>query len=899
MPFDRNALNTTLRDIVSLAVNKRDTFLTVDEAERINDTLLRASHRVPLFIHSFLSGDLSSDEINQIFDQINVDHSIMLKDVQVLYEIIRSLEGTINEKIIRPRLSMKSTIGLIQNFIDANPFGKSYNKIDIVSATETDNLSTNREKLVVDRSTGTIRLSTTSERVFSSKEDLDISYTVLTNGLTVYEESPPDYIFDPQLVYYVAAHGKAYVNKGLYKNYTGMVVAFDIVLPTVTRINNIRIRFGSDILQDVLSIIYTSSNSIEYLGQAITDYKLVSNGLITEIEFPTVEAFKIRLVLGSRIKTQVTSEFVIPGETKKDFIPAIEKEVHEILADRQSFRRVLPQTTTERLNAAITVPNKTLDPGTEFLIMPLRGLEISERKYSPFGVFRTQTKSLEGNISYVTVETKEVPTPEVLSLVKVVINGKFYTLVPLGDDGRVTDAAVVNLSDSSDPAKRYYIETNLIPADPALIESFFLGSVINPSNLNLAGYEVQPNGVRVYIAPTSVLVPGNVLTLKYAPATFDRNGIAYDPRSLDVISIIGKPNARNQKFASRTTNSVYFYDSAGKIARYHFDEVRQDPEGNFLVGPTTKGEDLTGDDNQTYDEVETYTDLIALDSPPEGDIRRVLSDELINGVAFLAGLWKYSTTSGSWAQLRVAEKLQSGPDIVWRLLVPHYGLYEGGYAFIQEELIVGANNSVLPTYPYVIDMVIASTPGNAPLTIATQYSRTYGTRDEFREGLTVSGGVVPGDKVILTYFPIPQSDGTLPAVAESNIERHNVSLNYKITRNTTDIVVDRYPFVDISITNSARFTYTRGLYYFNDRASIIYEPYIIYNEGNKLEFGKHYDVQGRRIIFKVAISGNVQIRFYTMADNIAYQVEMLGLDPRRDDTTGRLLSLNGLLRVKT
>jgi hypothetical protein len=379
MPFDRVQLNKTLRDIVSLAVNKRDTFLTVDEAERINNVLLRASHRVPLFNHSFLSGDVSSEEINQILDQINVDHSIMLKDVQVLYETIRAIEGTINEKIIRPRLSMKSTIGLIQNFIDANPFGKSYNKVDIVSATESDNQTTDREKLIVDRSTGTIRMPTIDERVFSSKEDLDISYTVLTNGLTVYEESPPDYIFDPQLCYYIAAHGKAYVNKGLYKNYTGMVVAFDIVLPTVTRINNIRIRFGSDILQDMLSIIYTSSNSIEYLGQTITDFKMVSNGLITEIEFPTVEAFKIRLVLGSRIKTQVTSEFTIPGEKKKDFIPAIEKEIHEILADKQAFHRVLPEVTADRLNAAISVPDKILSPGTEFLIMPIRGLEVSQR----------------------------------------------------------------------------------------------------------------------------------------------------------------------------------------------------------------------------------------------------------------------------------------------------------------------------------------------------------------------------------------------------------------------------------------------------------------------------------------------------------------------------------------
>lgn len=908
MPLNREQDNQVIRQIVLDGINRRDRFISVEEADLIDDTLSRSPHRVPLFRHSFLSKNVSSGEFNRIYDQIFVDHSIMMRDVELLYNQVGNISRLIETKIIQPRLAMKTSISTIRNFIEAEGFKVEFNRVDALNMNSVDNIYPGRDRLEVDKASGSLKLPLSTSRVFSGEESIDVETSVITTTAFKYEESDISTLFSPSLMYYVALYAREISNPAPYENYNGVVVALDITLPGTIEINTLRIRTVSDVAQDVLSLRYSTSENVEEDGTEIEEIRTVSNGFLTEMEFDSISARKIRVVLGTKVYRDNTSETVIPGDIKHRYIESLRQEMREIQIEEDSITPVESAPYEERIRRSTKEPDRSVPPGARFYIMPLRDIEVSKREYQQFGSFRSNTRRLEGNLAFATVETREIESETAHIVKKLLIGGKPYTISTLDDDGRVRDVTSVQIDNPLVPEERYFVETNLIPNLDEDIEIDLLGEVIDPQYVDLEGSTPLPNGQRIYIHPDSGVSDGSVLSLRFQPAEFDRNGVPYDPRSVDVIEAVGKPNTRQPIYANRTTNYAYFYDTEDKIVRYHFDDTRISVNGELVIGPAAtanetvgpNNENLTGETGQTVDgTVSVYTELPSAEEN-QGLLFRVENGEQVGSEVKFQGLYESVQEEGEWVwkPLRIAEPVQGENEILWRVTAPFFGFYDGGYVFIREEAQVGQNLTVTTQNPYVNNMLIALNQEGTSVPLEAEYDINYGERNQFTTA-TLKPFVSEGDSVSLIYMPIPLEDGSFPSSLENNIEQHSVRENFKIDRETDEIIVNRYPYIDPAIVNSERFVETNGIYYFKDVESIIYEPFIIFDDGEKLVSGEDYTVSGRRVSFNEPIAGNLQIRYYTLADSLGYEVEMLSIDPTRVDTTPRLTSILGLAKVRT
>jgi hypothetical protein len=131
----------------------------------------------------------------------------------------------------------------------------------------------------------------------------------------------------------------------------------------------------------------------------------------------------------------------------------------------------------------------------------------------------------------------------------------------------------------------------------------------------------------------------------------------------------------------------------------------------------------------------------------------------------------------------------------------------------------------------------------------------------------------------------------------NNIERPNESQNLVTNQPVKEIILNRYPFIDPDIVFSSLFTKNRGTWFFKDRTSIIYEPIIIYVDRKKLEYGNDFTLSGRKVSFKEPVSGNINIRYYVLADRVGFKVEMYREEPLKIGNTAKVLSLLALGKV--
>jgi hypothetical protein len=143
---------------------------------------------------------------------------------------------------------------------------------------------------------------------------------------------------------------------------------------------------------------------------------------------------------------------------------------------------------------------------------------------------------------------------------------------------------------------------------------------------------------------------------------------------------------------------------------------------------------------------------------------------------------------------------------------------------------------------------------------------------------------------------VPAADTTLPATVENNVNTHNVSFERDLKGQNTEIILDRYPFIDRSVVGSRRFVQSNGLWYFVERDSIVYEPFQVYLAGQKLEYLKDFKNIGRKLVFTVPITGHVLVKHYTMADNLGFKIAMYAVDPTISDSTTRITDIFALAK---
>lgn len=846
MAIDRDTQNRKLAEMIAKTIRQRNRFITSAESERLKNALTTLNHRVPVFAHQELSDILAPEDYNRIFDLINVDHSIMMEDVRLLFEGINDLYALLSQKYVEPRLLLKKTVNKTDSFIRIMRDARDYNLRFQEDMNSSINLSSNQSLLKVDQTSGTLRLPASSERLYFREEDLKIDFKIITEKAHLIETTPARCLLEEGLTFYSFAYIERAENPEEFKSFDGAVGVLTLILPSNSPVNVIRLRQVSDAKQRILKIVYTQTAVETDEGENISEYVIAQNGFVQEVEFSTVQAKTIRIYVGTQLFEEVKTKTVIGTKTNPDFIKIMEQELRKIQIERIEDGFPLDaETIKKRVKEAAVIPGVELKPGGKTYAFAFRGVEVIQRQYSVFGEYSSQSRKFDGNLAYVTLRSHEIASDFVRTVYSLIINGKSYNIVPIDQNRVVRDIAVVRRDNLTDPLRRYYFETNVIPDRNFPVRIFLANSEVDQSNINYALTEGLPNGDKCYLSQSSTIVDGTTLVLEYTAARYDRNGAEYDPSRLDIINSIGKPNTRKYTYANRSTPYLYIYDADGKLSVYHKDKIHWEAAGTFFI----KEADING---ENWD---------------------------------LAG------------PTPLATKITTASGVVYRVLTRYFGLHDGGYLYQEDKGLNAVSHVVTTVYPYVKGMVVVSQNG-IQIPVQSYYSSVFDTlaSQSFQKITLTPGTYDPGQPVDVIYHPIPAADATLPNTVENNVNTHNISFERDLKNSISEINLERYPFVDRSIVGSRRFVQSNGLWYFVERDSIIYEPFQVYVEGRKLEYLKDFKNVGLKLTFTNPILGHVLIKHYSMADNLGFKIAMYSMDPTVNDSTTRITDIYALAK---
>lgn len=851
MPFVRSQLNTKLRNIQVSDIIKRGSLVSPEEATRLSTIIESSSHSVPFFDGIQLSDILNPNEINQAFDFIWVDHSILIEDMAILYETYKKVLEKTKERLVVPRLQIKEAISTTRNYLKLKGYESFYNLVKAFYMGTAKNEEKINVKLTVDKESGILHLPISKETRYSSEADMNISFSLISKGCKIVEQSDDFFLFDSDLTWYLNAVAERLNNPTPYNTYNGILLAVDITLPAVVNVNTIKIRLVSDVAEEIVDVLYAPNYSDALAETTIPEYSITNNGFITDISFEPVFTRKLRIVVGSKLVREAETDIIIDNILADDYERKVTDEISKIEVDYYLLDTTASETEIRtRVRDALFKQPIEIKKTRKLYSIPIRTIEVLNREYQAYGSFSSSGTLLEGNLAFIAMEEEVVNSNGIRVVKKAIINGAEYSLGSVDEDGYVNDITAVKIGNIDDRNKTYSFTTNFIPLDDSAIEVTAFGEALDPANINFALAEKLQTGTRYYLSASSDIVEGTTLTLKYKPALYDRAGIVYDPRKLDIIVSLGKPNTKNNLIANRVGQDIYFYESATTISRYPISEVSR------------------------------YNDTFRTPVDNSGNPK--------NGESNSIGNIFWNGTSG-YVELNVRT----------------YGPYRGSYILIQEEKNVDSNgfleaigNSSLKgtTEPYVRGMIQVF-QGTAPAVISSEYDTRFGAVDDFKRVVIDRTSIDPSKPVRVYYHPLPKFNGTFDSTTLNNIERPNETQNLVTNQPVKEIILNRYPFIDPDILFSSLFTKNRGTWFFKDRTSVIYEPIIIYIDRKKLEYGNDFTLSGKKISFKDPVTGNINIRYYVLADRVGFKIEMYREEPLKVGNTARVLSLLALGKV--
>ncbi len=853
MAFIRRELNSKLRNVTLADLQKRATFLTGEEATRISAILDSADHVVPFYNgESFLS-IIDSDQFNRAFDLIWLDHSIMIEDINILFKLFRNVIEKSKERLVIPRLQIKDAISITRNYLKLRAYDSFFNLVRTFYMATAKNEERVNRQLFTDKESGIIHLPISKERRYSSEAEINVSTTLLSKGCRIVDQSTIEELFDSDLTWFSTIIAERIRNPVPYETYNGVLLALDITLPTVVSVNTIKVRLVTDISHEIVDVLYADNFGDPEASTSISNYAVVNNAFVTDISFSPVQTRRLRVLIGSKLLKEVEETTLINDIIDPEYENKVSREIREIESDALINGAVPPyEESRKKIVSALYRDPIEVKKGRKIYIVGVRTIEVLYREYEAYGSFMSSGDALEGNLAYVTMEEEAVLTDGIKVIKKVIINGKEYSIGSVGEDGYIQDVTVVRVNNILDPQRRYYFDSNFIPDETVPIEVKGFGTVIPLSEINMPLMERFQNGNRYYLIPDSSIIEGTTLTLTYKPAKYDRVGVEYDPRKLDIIKSIGKPNTKNNLIANRISRDIYFYDSQVQnyISRYELKDISKE-NGRFRTPLNSSGNPLNGE----------ATNL--------GNI-----------------IW-------------------DGTNGYYELTTQVYGLYRGSYVLMEEEKKVDVNGLLEDlsdsskkgtNFPYVKGMIYIN-QGSSPARIVSEYVTNFGHENDFKRVVVDRTSIDPNKTVKVFYHPVPLRNGGFDSTIKNNIERHNKTQNVVTSSEIREVILEHYPFVDPDIVSSNLFKKVRGTWFFNDRTSVIYEPFLIYVNGRKLELDKDYRVVGRKISFSEPVSGNINIRYYVLSDRVGFKIEMYREEPLQIGNTARVLSLLALGKV--
>jgi hypothetical protein len=775
MPFIRSELNNKIRNVTLQDLTRRGTLISPEEASRISAILNTSFHSVPFYNAEALFDITNSNQLNNAMDLIWLDHSILIEDASILYQLYKGVLEKTKERLVVPRLGIKEAISTTRNYLKLKGYESFYNLVQPFYMGSVNNEEQINTKLTIDKESGIMHLPVVKQFRYSSESDININFKLITKGCKIIDQSDISYLFDSDLVWYMNIAAEKLINPFPYGSYDGVLLAINIDLPAVVNVNTVKVRLVSDITEEIVDILYAKNYSDSEATTKIDDFSVTNNGFVTDISFEPIFTRRLRVIVGSKLFREAEEDIIISDKIDLLYQEKVVREVREIETDHLLLDRPIDiPTTRKRIKDAIFLDPIEIKKSRKVYSVPIRTIEVLYREYGAYGSFSNKGTILEGNLAVVTMEEEVVNSNGIKVVKKAIINGIDYSIGSLEEDGYVRDVVVVKIGDIDNRSKTYSFTTNFIPRNDSGIEIRAFGRILDPSNINFSLTERLQSGNKYFLSQTSEIVEGTTFTLRYLPAIYDRAGIEYDPRKLDIIVSLGKPNTKNNLIANRVSRDIYFYATPTTISRYPINEISI-YKNTYRTPVDNSGNPLNG----------------------ESGIGTVYWD-------------------GTTGYVELIPKV--------------YGPYRGSYLLIEEEKNVdtdgfleeiGNPSNKGTTEPYVRGMILV-VQGSTPAVISSEYSTRYGSVSDYKRIIIDRTSIDPSKPVKVYYHPLPKYNGTFDNITRNNIEKHNNSQNIVTTDKVKEITLERYPFIDPDITGSNLFTKNRGTWFFGYTIRFLY-----------------------------------------------------------------------------
>ena len=540
------------------------------------------------------------------------------------------------------------------------------------------------------------------------------------------------------------------------------------------------------------------------------------------------------------------------------------------------------------------LPVEQFNANTRSYIIGLYNLAAYNVNYETYGSFESRTTSLRGNLSSVSLafdgnlwyisDSGSYDTACLFSIMTA--EREVYVGVPVGSQNEIVDAVVIEENRKFEqgtmvqsPTHLYRISTHFIPDDDYIdqLELYADGEILSLPEVSSSGIIInkQDYGVEIEL-PTEFaldndIYDGSVVTMKYILADTDRFGRNYDIESVDILSVLGKPNISDNTSADIFSQYIY--------------TVERD-EDEVVVA------------SRSYDNTE-YSPVI-------------VSGELY----FCVYDGKGETISGDVVNIS-GKKYVRESSVVGPFDDFYYGSIREEPVLVQSGVVSGSveYNIFNTDKQYVKDTIKVFRDGYYTTGVeeySTDTDLVILAGDEKKLFMVPSEA---GTDVLVSYIPIDRT--VTSKYIDTNIAQFNKTERH--TR-TTDkkIALERFPFIDRSIVASPHFDFAGGLFSFKYKYSVVYEPMVVYVNGvkaiNMTEYrsGKkpvfqakkratdyrYYVEAGNTVVFNEDIIGNIVIYYYVLSDSFSTKVSMYKSNYLKTDISPELYNYTILANVQ-
>jgi len=900
-----------IRDIILTTLRNSKLFRKQADIDRIGSQL----DTVEIF-QSFIPRDqlepksyVAVEELNKRMEGSFIDHLITYKRLENLASGLQEIE----------QLHENTVVPVINRILDYESKIRVFKKISSQKGLyntlvhETFNYDNNFEgterKLAVNKVTGSLRLNG-SGKLLSTKERSNISYEILTEGVSIVDQAPIDNIYsrDPLKPWFVSMASKNFTRNKNYsvlnlEDYQGVVMLLRVQFPSVQQLNRITFSYFSTDVMDVLGVFYSEVynqdlNSISLKTANISFYQNREDtakelNIVADINGDTdiINAAEVLIVFGQKDYVRVNGSFSYDRQLDLDEFQMKLKEYElkrktelygmnplknqNVLFDRD---RVLNQ-----------IEKSTIDDGDRNYILGLTLFAIENISYEPFGTFRSKDITVNGNIVAFSLDVTKKTTftiREAVEMAFININTRRLPIATLDEFGRVADSTLLTIFDLTN--NQYLASTNFIPeiVDGDFKEGAELyldGQLLASSDYSF--YAKTPTGWSLLITAPAAH-ESSILTMTYYPAAKDHNNTAYEPTRIDMVKVAGKPNV-DINFLTYNLNDYVFIKSDD-------DRIVSFKEGVEI----------------------TY---IGIDGDLGGIVYALLPKTGAKGIvpadAYTPTLSEASLFNTNDYYYIPENKVVDVDNEVYTIL-KNQRLYHNSTEVKKWSDITSPPPSGLLTFTlpnsYIKNMIVIEVD-----------KILFVPSDEHQYGIDSTGDIknktvinLPlewfknGKDIRVHYMPLFYDYVLL----SSNILNHN---DKEVFNGTTDssVQLTRFPYTDIKILQGPKWKLSRGMFFHTDNFSVTYEPIVVkvnnrkafnvtkYRDDQEEEvFDERditYTVQGNTIVF-ANDPGQAQITvlYYTIGNSFSLELQMFKGDASKYFTTPEINDYTVLMATR-